>query len=96
MNWGKRDLQSPALPLGHAAKTIQNIGLALSLRLIVSYNTQYLKLKTEKLCFIFLLKENKKKCGFSVTKEKIQDKWEPLTLTIDCEFINDSWIKIEN
>lgn len=34
--------------------------------------------------------------GFSVTKAKIQDKWEPLTLTIDCEFINDSGIKIEN
>ena len=42
---------------------------------------------------LFLLK---KKCGFSFTKAKNQDKWEPLTLTIDCEFINDSWIKIEN
>jgi hypothetical protein len=39
--------------------------------------------------FIFI---ERKKCGFSVTKAKIQDKWEPLTLTINCEFINDSWI----
>lgn len=34
------------------------------------------------------------KCGFSVTKTKIQDKLEPLT--IDCKFMNDSWIWISN
>lgn len=36
------------------------------------------------------------KCGFSVTKAKIHDKFEPLTidLTADCEFMNDSWIWI--
>ena len=73
LNWVNREgFAGPrlTLPLDHAAKTILNLGLALSLRLIVSYNTQYLKLKTEKLYFLFLLK---KKCGFSVTKAKIKE-----------------------
>ena len=50
LNWVNREgFAGPrlTLPLDHAAKTILNLGLALSLRLIVSYNTQYRKLKSE-------------------------------------------------
>lgn len=50
---------------------------------IVSQNPQYIKTSP-------LFSIEKKKCGFSVTKAKIQDKLEPLT--IGCEFMNDFWI----
>lgn len=84
---GKRDLQSPALPLGHAAKTIQNI-----------WNP--LKLKKKKgvfsISFFFLLKKEKVEKGkgvFSTTKYKSQNKLE--ALTTHREFMNYSCIWIQ-
>ena len=56
-----------------------------SIDFIVSQNTQY---RNPSLFYW------KTKCVFSITKAKIKDKLEPLT--IDCKFLNDSWISILN
>lgn len=62
---GKKDLQSPALPLGHAAKTIQNIPNPLKKRFFPFY--YYF--------FFFLLK--KSKGHFQPQNKKVRTNWNP-------------------
>ena len=109
---GKKDLQSPALPLGHIAKRIQNrwkfspFGLDYwTFFIVLTFWILFSLIPFLKEILPFFdwiwstpsidsiskhtMPKNfsslfywKRKCGFSVTKAKIHDKFEPLT--IDC------------